>query len=482
MKKNNHQKNYGTALILLLVLASYAFVVFAQELDWTQTYAGTGSDVAWEVIQTVDGGYAIIGSTHTEGTGNPDAWLIKTDSSGDEEWNTTYGYPGFPTADHGYSIQQTSDGGYVFTGCTFSYGVGGGDVWLVKTLSDGTLDWHNTFGGASHDSGWSVKQTSDGGYVIAGTTASFGAGSFDIWIIKTDSSGNEVWNSTFGGSSQDMGSCVVETSDGYVVVGRTLSFSVGSPGDDLWLIKTDLNGDHLWDRTYGASYNDGGHHIKQTPDGGFIIAGQSTYLGNPYDALLIKTDSDGYDEWIKTYGGPWMERGFSVDLTSDGGYILTGYGPNATGSDSIWLVKTDSNGDHEWNRTYVDDVHSEGRSVMEVGDGEYVVAGIKSAEPTGYDIVLLKICPEAEGIPTIPEAMEDIEENLSHMGTINSLHAKLSNALKALEKRNMHAYENILEAFINQVTAQSGKKIPTEYAETLIDWAEAWIENPDLAI
>lgn len=481
MIKGNHQKKYRIAFILLLILASYPFVVFAQELEWMQTYTGTGSDVAWEVIQTTDSGYAVMGSTHSDTTG-PDAWLIKTDSSGDEEWNMTYGSPLGTTADYAYSIQQTSDGGYIFTGCTYSYGMGYGDVWLVKTLSDGTLDWHKTFGGTGYDLGSSVKQTSDGGYIIAGTTTSFGAGSFDIWLIKTDSSGNEVWNSTFGGASQDMGLGVVWTSDGYVVVGRTLSFSVGYPGDDLWLIKTDLNGNHVWNRTYGASNNDIGHHLKQTPDGGFIIAGQSTSLGNPYDAWLIKTDSEGYEEWSNTYGGSDHETANSVDLTSDGGYIFTGYGPNATGSDSIWLVKTDSDGNHEWNRTYIDDIRSEGHSVIAVDDGEYVVAGIKSTETSGYDIVLLKVGPGGEEIPTIPEAMDDIEEELSHKGTIKSLHAKLRNALKALEKGNMNAYENILQAFINHVTAQSGKKIPTKYAETLIDWAEAWIENPDLAI
>jgi len=479
--KQNRHKGWKIAATLLIILSFIPTIALAQELDWMRIYAGTGSDVAWDVTQTSDGGYAVIGSTHTMGTGNPDAWLIKTDSEGNEDWNMVYGYLGFPTGDYGYSVQQTSDGGYIFTGCTFSYGAGGGDVWLVKTLSDGTLDWQTTFGGTLYDLGYSVKQTSDGGYIIAGTTGSYGAGWVDMWLIKTDASGNEEWNTPLGGGSQEFGSDVVETTDGYVAVGRTLSFSSGPMGDDLWLVKVDLDGNFVWGRTYGGNYNDPGHSLKQTPDGGFIVAGQTTSLGNPYDAWLIKTDSEGYEEWSQTYGGPGMEVAYSVDLTSDGGYVFTGYGPNATGGDSILLVKTDSYGNREWNATYVDDVISCGNSVIEVGDGEYVIAGQKSAEPTGYDIVLLKVGPVSE-IPTIPEAMEDIQEEIEHNGFRKSLLAKLGNALKALEKGNMNAYENILQAFINEVNAQSGKKIPQEYAEQLIEWAEAWIDDPSLAV
>ena len=170
------------------------------------------------------------------------------------EWSKTFGNLG---DDLGDSVQQTSDGGYIIAGFTGSYGAGGEDVWLIKTDSDGDRVWDKTFGGTSDDAGWSVRQTTDGGYIIAGSTSSYGAGEWDVWLIRTDSDGDRVWDKTFGGTSVDDGISVQQTSDGgYVIAGGTSSYGAGEA--DVWLIKTDSNGNKVWDKTFGGTSDDAG--------------------------------------------------------------------------------------------------------------------------------------------------------------------------------------------------------------------------------
>jgi regulation of enolase protein 1 (concanavalin A-like superfamily) len=240
---------------------------------WEKTFGGIRDDRGHSVQQTSDGGFILLGWTESFDAREADVWLIKTDASGNIEWDRTFGGS---DRDKGSSVQQTSDGGFILVGYTESFGAGWADVWLIKTDADGNKLWEKTFGGSGLDSGSSVQQTSDGGFIIVGYTTSFGAGGFDVWLIKTDADGNKLWEKTFGGSRRDWGSSVQQTSDGgFILVGYTTSFGAG----DVWLIKTDANGNKQWDRTFGGSDWDEGWSVQQTSDGGFIIVGWTWSFG-----------------------------------------------------------------------------------------------------------------------------------------------------------------------------------------------------------
>jgi hypothetical protein len=256
---------------------------------WTRTYGhGSGNSVQ----QTTDGGYIIAGWFNV---GNGGVYLIRTDSSGDTLWTRIYGGT---NGDWAYSVQQTTDGGYIITGGANLYGVENGDVYLIKTSAQGDTLWTRTYGGTNREWCYSVQQTTDGGYIVAGYTESFGAGGGDVYLIKTDSSGDTLWTRTYGGTSLEVGTSVQQTTDGgYVIAGYTRSFGPGTDRDNVYLIKTSAQGDTLWTRTYGGTNDDWGNSVQQTTDGGYIVAGvtKSFGAGTPdyYNVYLIKTDANG---------------------------------------------------------------------------------------------------------------------------------------------------------------------------------------------
>ena len=257
------------------------------EKEWQRTFSGTfpadrdrNIDIGHYVYQTIDGGYIITGKTFRPG-GVPSLLIIKTNPKGEEEWRQVLG-GGWREHAVGHSIQQTLDGGYIIAGETETRGGRGRpdhrDVWLIKINPEGAIEWSQRFGGEKWDIGYSVQQTLDGGFIITGKTASFGAGAADIWLIKTDSKGEKIWDKTFGGEGWDTGYSVQQTVDkGFIIGGGTASFGAGER--DIWLIKTDSKGEKIWDKTFGGEGWDTGYSVQQTVDKGYIIAGETVPLG-----------------------------------------------------------------------------------------------------------------------------------------------------------------------------------------------------------
>jgi hypothetical protein len=370
---------------------------------WTKTFGGSGHDEGHSVQQTSDGGYIITGYTLSSGAGSKDVWLLKTNDNGDTLWTKTFGGSG---PDEGHSVQQTSDGGYIIAGQTASFGPA--NIWMLKTDSSGDTIWTKIFGGSSFDYCTSVQQTTDGGYIIAGRTSSFGVGSFDVWLLRTNDNGDTLWTKTFGGSGNDYGYSVRQTSDGgYIIAGRTSSFGAGS--NDLWLLKTDGGGDTLWTKTLGGSSNDWGWSIQKTTDGGYIITGTTESFGPGLnDIWLLKTDSSGDTLWTKTFGGGSYDWGTSVQQTTDGGYIITGYTDSfGAGSDDVWLIRTDVSGDTLWTKTLGGSNSDRGSCVQRTSDNGYIITGFTGSlgGGGGVDVWLIKIAPD---ITTIDENLHSV--------------------------------------------------------------------------
>lgn len=361
-------------------------------IEWSRTYGSHGTDFGNSVRITTDGGYILVGDTMSF---SPDGWesgfLLKTDSFGNIEWYNTYGETGPLNIDVAYSVEQTTDGGYIFTGNTLSYDAKGSDLWLVKTDSSGNEEWNKIFGDGENDHGYWVKQAFDGGYTAAGYTMSYGAGGIDIWLLKTDSDGNEVWNRTFGGDKMDKGWCVDTTTDGgYIITGDTKSYGVGKC--DAWLIKTDADGIEEWNRTFGGPGTfTGPNSVMQTTDGGYILCGHVAPELENYSALLIKTDSNGYEIWNKTYGETSKDYiGYEAQQTIDGGYIIVG---DIEDEDSF-LIKTDSNGNKEWEILFEEDFTQEISSVQQTKEGGYILGGWRNGvrpSDTSPDFWLVKV-------------------------------------------------------------------------------------------
>ena len=361
---------------------------------WTKTFGGVGVDWGNSVQQTQDGGYIVTGVIDYTGARQGDVWLVKTNDNGDTVWTKTFGGT---AEDEGYTVRQTQDGAYIVMGNTVSYGAGGRDLWLIRTDANGDTVWTRTYGGAGDDFMGSVGQTQDEGYIVTGSTRSFGAGLYDAWLVKTDADGDTVWTRTYGGTSYDYGYAVQQTQDGgYIVAGGTRSYGAG--GEDVWLVKTDASGDTLWTRTFGGTSDEASLAVQQTHDGGYIITGYTeSYGAGGTDVWLIKTDAGGNMTWSKTFGGTSPDWGSSVQQTVDGGYILTGrtssYG---AGDDDVWLIKTDANGDTTWTSTLGGTGLDIGYSVQQTADGGYVIAGETESYGAGGDDVWL-IKTDGEG-------------------------------------------------------------------------------------
>jgi len=299
---------------------------------WNQTYEGSEGGTAHSLVETSDGGYALVGDIYSlkGDVSDRDFWLVKTDEYGKMEWNQTY--EGI-WEEHASSLVQTGDGGYAIAGYTYSFGAGNTDFWLIKTDEMGKAEWNQTYGGTMSEGASSLIETSDGGYALAGYMLAPNWGDPDFWLVKTDSYGNMEWNKTYGGPESESAYSLVETSDGgYALAGETFGYIRVGENDslwfigDFWLVKTDEYGNMEWNRTYGGPEPDWATALIATSDGGFAIAGETDSFGaGGGDFWLVKTDAAGNVEWNHTYGGERDDMAKSLVETTDGGYALAGF-------------------------------------------------------------------------------------------------------------------------------------------------------------
>jgi len=322
-------------------------------MRWDKTFGVQGNDMVYSLAHTSDCGYILAGSSrfyNGKRRWDMDARLVKTDANGNIQWQRTIGGNEF---DEAHSAIPTSDGGYIIAGRTYSfYGSGIDDLWLVKTDAEGTEQWNRSIGGNYRNIASSVRQTSDGGYIIQGQTDPYGSGFYDLWLLKTDAEGTEQWNQTFGGDSSGRLYSLQQTFDGgYILGGATRPFKTGS--SDFWLVKTDKNGVELWNRTFGGNFRDIAYSVQQTSDGGFIMAGV-TRSPHSNDCWLVKTDTEGIEMWNRKIVRPNEDnRPNSILQGPDGGYIIAGKTESSgTESYDMWLVSTDQDGYVQWEMTF----------------------------------------------------------------------------------------------------------------------------------
>jgi len=366
-------------------------------LVWEKTFRLRGFEDGKSVQQTSDGGYVVAGNTATDN--GWDILLLKADADGTRVWSRTFGGE---LADYGCCARQTSDGGYIVVGSTMygtswedAYGHGGGQVWLLKTDAEGNEMWNRIFWGDAGGTGYSVEQTADGGYVLVGGTG-VDAGAYvlgcgtglDVWLIKTDSDGNQIWTAAYGGAESETGYCVQQVHDGgYVLIGETCSY--GSGESDAWMLRIDAGGNELWNKTFGGTGLDSGRFIQQTSDGGYVFVGQTSSFGAQVSHIwLVKTDADGNELWNKTFGAGFWASGNCVRETIDGGYVVTGFveGSSAEGYGAdVAVIKVDPSGDVLWDLAFGGPEMDIGGEVVQIADGSYVLTGMTSNKLSGSD-------------------------------------------------------------------------------------------------
>lgn len=325
-------------------------------LEWQKTYGGSNDEKGYKIIQTQEGGFAVIGySKSSDGDltineGFEDVWVLKLNALGSIEWKTNTGFSG---SDKGFSIIQTSDGGY-FLGAvldvTASGGLGnsktlnrhaGGDFWGVKISNSGTIEWRKYFGGTNTETCYDVIEVVDG-YLLIGSSDSLDVdiknnkGSYDFWVVKIDENGTLVWEKSFGGKEIDESYQIIKTiGNNFLIIGETRSsdqdISNQNGGADVWVLKIDSNGEILWEKTYGGSSFDGAKAITSTNDGNYLIAGNTRSVDNDVtsnngenDIWVLKISPSGNLIWQKTIGGSGIDLANDIVELNDNSILVVG--------------------------------------------------------------------------------------------------------------------------------------------------------------
>ena len=459
------------ALVLVWLCFGASLSSWAQQhaltKKWDARFGGENFDEPNFCFGTGDHGYLISGSSYSRiggdktqdnwdtTTNTDDSWIVKIDSLGNKAWDRRFG--GL-SDDRVFRSRQAIDGGYILGGVSAS-GIsgdktepcwGGFDYWIMKIDRAGNKSWDKRFGGTQDDLLSEIQQTREGGYILGGTSSSESGGDktqnswggADFWVVKIDSLGNKEWDKRFGGMQREALSALVETADGgYLLAGESSSDSGGNKTQasfgvyDFWVLKIDSLGNDLWDAQYGGTGSESVNAMIQTPDGGFVLAGSSS-SGNDgdktqinqggFDYWLVKIDSLGNKQWDKDYGGTGDDYVYSLILTSDGGYLVGGDSQSSLGGDKTennigavepWIIKTDSAGNKQWDKTILTNDVTDISNAFQTKDGCYVISGFtssgigyyKSQEAWNYssDYWIVKFCD------TLISGMTELTENVN---------------------------------------------------------------------
>src|SRR5690606_30217005 len=448
----------STLFVILFTTIIGSTTIFAQApwIEWQKSLGGSEFEQAEHIQQTLDGGYIVVGGTDSNdgdvsgNHGESDFWIVKLTPTGTLDWQKSHGGSGTDVAT---SIFQTLDGGYIIAGLSNSSdgdvvaNRGGYDFWFLKLDEEGNFDGQASHGGSGNDIAYSIQQTSDGGYILAGESNSNdwdvtgNHGGTDYWVVKTSSQGSIEWQKSLGGSGNERANSIVQTTDGgYIVAGYSNSVdgdvSGNLGGTDFWVVKLSTQGILEWQKSLGGTNSDAAYSIQQTDAGGYIVAGLS--LSNDGDVSanhggddywVVKINDSGNIEWQKSLGGSQMDRANSVNQTADGGYIVTGFSMSTDGDvtenhgiQDYWMVKLNASGILQWQKSLGGSSSDYGKSTSQTTDGGYIVAGVSSSNDGNVsgnhgssDFWVVKLEPEPLNIDEFNNEINIFPNPASHI-------------------------------------------------------------------
>ncbi len=408
------RKSVIIKLLLFLILISFLSIDYVSSeskgnaITWDKTFGGRREDMGFSIIQTENGGYAVAGYTMLDREKRKDTWraklgyivlteekkqdfwIIKLDKNGNMEWDEVFGQNGPDIAN---SIIQTKDGGYVVAGFTWTIYARKQDIWIIKLYENGNIEWDKTFDEDENDIAYSLAQTEDGGYIVAGSTGLKLWGETNCWVIKLDAKGNMEWENNFGGTGWDGIYSIIQTKDGSFITTGCV-WSKGAGRGDVRVAKLNKRGDLVWDKTFGGSENDEAYSIIQTNDGGYAIAGFTVLEDTgDRDIWVIKLDKEGNQIWNRTLGGTSEDWANSIIQDKNGNYMVAGWTKSmGAGKTDVWIVKLDKRGDLVWDKTFGGSENDEAHSIIQTEDEGYAVVGWTKSKGAGNaDVWVIKL-------------------------------------------------------------------------------------------
>ncbi len=378
-----------------------------KESSYAKTYGGIDYENAQSLVITNDGSLALAGYTESYGAGLKDMLFLKLHENGYVDWGKAYGYT---NNDNANAMQSTSDGGYILFGSSNSGSSGSYDLNYKKIDSNGNIEWGKWVGTVQDDAGYDIVEDTDGGFVTTGLSNGMGAGSYDVWTRKVDALGNTDWGYTYGGTSYDVGKAIIMNDQGgYAVAGITSSFGAGS--DDVYFMILDSGGgvENMW--SIGGTERDGAYDVILAGNGDYVIAGYTASIGAGSDDFYVKRlDANGNSVWGYAYGGTDFERAHSIVETKDNGFVISGETMSfGAGNKDMWVIKIDSLGILQWTWAVGGSQYESGYSVVEAGNGNIYVAGyINSVGAGDYDIFLVKFYSDGSSCLVSDSKMDGI--------------------------------------------------------------------------